>query len=596
MRDQLPTVADPTAAVDDTTRGRVLLAVYLDEAEEGRTRLLSLAEGDEVTFGRTRVATVPIDSERVSRLHARIKCEGGRVLVEDLGSRNGTRVNGTRIEEATELTSGDQIEIGPITAVLSSTERVARRADLGSVATLDQRLLAETDRAARYHRSAALLMLRLEGAAEAVDRAIDRVAASLRPMDTIAEYGPDELAILVPEAGEADAQGLAARLADRARGAGGDVQVRIGLALFPLHGTQPGELVDRARGALRAARVARAALVTADPREARPPEGDVVVASPQMRRVYALVDRVADTPMTVLVLGETGVGKEVVAESLHRRSGRRARPFVRLNCACLPETLLESELFGHEKGAFTGADRRKVGYFEAAVGGTIFLDEMGEISPAVQAKLLRVLEERKLTRVGGTQEIDVDVRVVCATNRDLEAEVGRRQFREDLFFRVSGFTILVPPLRDRRSEILPLAHYFLGQMARELDQPAPHVGPAASRLLETYDWPGNVRELRNALERAMVLQTAGVIEVEDLPERVRDAAVPSDAPPSAPGAPPGVLDVKQQVADVERASIVAVLEACGGNQTQAARKLGLSRRALIYRMEKHGLKPPPGTG
>ncbi|HKE19012.1 MAG TPA: sigma 54-interacting transcriptional regulator [Kofleriaceae bacterium] len=595
MRDQLPTVADPTAAVEDDTRGRVLLAVYLGTAGEGRTRLLSLAEGDEVTFGRTRVATVPIDSERVSRLHARVICKDGRVLVEDLGSRNGTRVNGTRIEEATELSSGDQIEIGPVTAVVSKAARVARRADLGSVAALDGRLLAETDRSSRYHRSAALLMLRLEGAADAVDGAIDRVAAGLRPMDTIAEYGPDELAILVPEAAEPDAQALAARLTERARGAGADVDVRIGLAVFPLHGTQPGELVDRARGALRAARAARAALVTADPREARPPEGDVVVASPQMRRVYALVDRVADTPMTVLILGETGVGKEVVAESLHRRSGRRARPFVRLNCACLPETLLESELFGHEKGAFTGADRRKVGYFEAAVGGTIFLDEMGEISPAVQAKLLRVLEERKLTRVGGTQEIEVDVRVVCATNRDLEAEVGRRQFREDLFFRVSGFTILVPPLRDRRSEILPLADYFLGQMARELDQAAPRIAPAASRMLESHDWPGNVRELRNALERAMVLQTSGEIEVEDLPERLRDAAVAVDAPPRAPGAVPGVLDVKQQVAEVERASILAVLESCGGNQTQAARKLGLSRRALIYRMEKHGLKPPPGS-
>jgi DNA-binding NtrC family response regulator len=592
IRDQLPTVADPTSVVDEgSTRGRVLLAVYLGAAEEGRTRLLSLTDGDEVTFGRTRVATVSVDSERVSRLHARIVRRGGRLVVDDLGSRNGTRVNGVRIEAPVELSSGDQIEIGPITAVVSSTAPVSSRADLGTVATLDRRLLAETYRAGRYHRTAALFMLRLEGAADVVDRAIDRVAAGLRPMDTIAEYGPDELAILVPEEGEAAAAALAGRLAERARGAG-DVDVRIGLAVFPVHGTQPDELVDRARGALRAARVARVPMVTADAREARPPEGDVVVASPQMRRVYALVDRVADTPMTVLILGETGVGKEVVAEAVHRRSGRRGRPFVRLNCACLPETLLESELFGHEKGAFTGADRRKVGYFEAAAGGTILLDEMGEITPAVQAKLLRVLEQRKLTRVGGTQEIDVDVRVLCATNRDLEDDVARRAFREDLYFRISGFTILVPPLRDRRPEILPLADHFLGQLARELGQPAPRVGADARLLLESYQWPGNVRELRNALERAMVLQTSGVIEVEDLPERLRDAEPPS----TRPEGPPGILDVRQQVAEVERASIQAVLDACGGNQTQAARKLGLSRRALIYRMEKHGLKPPPGGG
>jgi transcriptional regulator with GAF, ATPase, and Fis domain len=289
-------------------------------------------------------------------------------------------------------------------------------------------------------------------------------------------------------------------------------------------------------------------------------------------------------------VGETGVGKEVVAEALHRRSARHGRPFVRLNCACLPEGLLESELFGHEKGAFTGADRRKVGYFEAAQGGTIFLDEIGEIPAPLQAKLLRVLEERKITRVGGTQEIEVDVRVVCATNRDLEAEVARRSFREDLFFRISGFTIIVPPLRDRRAEVLPLAEYFLGQMARELGQRAPTVSPDARRALDAYAWPGNVRELRNALERALVLATSGVIDLEDLPERVREEAAVAPSP-----SPAGALDVRQHIADVERASIQAALDACGGNQTQAARKLGLSRRALIYRMEKHGLKPPPGS-
>jgi two-component system response regulator AtoC len=401
--------------------------------------------------------------------------------------------------------------------------------------------------------------------------------------------------VLAPEAREADAHALAQRLAELARV--GAVEVRIGVVVLPVHGAHPEELVDRARAALRAARASRAAIVAADPRETRTPQSDVVVAAPQMRRVYSLVDKVADTPMTVLIMGETGVGKEVVAEALHRRSGRRARPFVRLNCACLPETLLESELFGHEKGAFTGADRRKIGYFEAAQGGTIFLDEIGEIPPNMQAKLLRVLEERRITRVGGTQEIEVDVRVVCATNRDLEAEVARRGFREDLFFRVSGFAILVPPLRDRRSEILPLADYFIVQMVRELGQPPPALTPAAQRALVGHSWPGNVRELRNALERAIVLAIGGVIDLDDLPERVREEA-PTAGPPLAPAPAPaaGAVDVKQHIADVERASILAVLEACGGNQTRAARQLGLSRRALIYRMEKHGLKPPPGGG
>jgi DNA-binding NtrC family response regulator len=598
MSDQLPTMADPTAAVGEHgTRERVLVAVYFGPGDE-RTRLLPLADGGEITFGRTRVATVPIDSERVSRLHARVSRSGARVLLEDLGSRNGTRHNGARIEAVTELASGDHVEIGPVTAVVGITRAVGGRPRLHSVAHLDQRLAAEADRALRFHRSAALLMMRLEGPIEAVDQAVDRVAAALRPMDTIAEYGPDELAVLAPEAGEAEGQALAQQLSELARSGAVDLDLRVGVAILPLHAAQPDELIDRARAALRAARASRAAVVTADAREARTPQSDVVVAAPQMRRVYALVDKVADTPMTVLIMGETGVGKEVVAEALHRRSGRRQRPFVRLNCACLPETLLESELFGHERGAFTGADRRKTGYFEAAQGGTIFLDEIGEVPPAMQAKLLRVLEERRITRVGGTQEIEVDVRVVCATNRDLEAEVARRAFREDLFFRVSGFTILVPPLRDRRAEILPMADYFLGQMARELGQAAPRLSPAAQRLLESYPWPGNVRELRNALERAIVLAPGGIIDAEDLPERVREEAASAGLPAAVPVTPgvAGAVDVKQQIADVERASILAVLEACGGNQTRAARQLGLSRRALIYRMEKHGLKPPPGAG
>ena len=597
MRDELPTAADPTAlAVEPTPRDRTLVAVYLGPESGGGTRIVQLPEGAEITFGRSRVATVPIDSERVSRLHARIARRGGRVTVEDLGSRNGTRVNGSKIDGATELTSGDQIEVGPVTAVVStSSAAAARRPRIGSAAHLEDRLRAETDRGNRYRRTVGLLMVRLDGPLEAMDAAVACIASELRPMDTVAEYGPDDIAVLAPELDEAELEATARRLVEAARRAAPAAGLRIGLAQFPRHGAAPDELIERARAALRTARGGPDAIVAAPAPEARAMAGDLVIADPQMRRVYALVDRVADSTMTVLVVGETGVGKEVVAESLHRRSARRDRSFVRLNCACLPEGLLESELFGHERGAFTGAERRRTGYFEAADGGTIFLDEIGEISPGVQAKLLRVLEERTLTRVGGTQEISVDVRVVCATNRDLEAEVARGAFREDLFFRISAFTILVPPLRDRRAEIIPLAEHVLAGLARESGQAAPRLSPAARAALERYAWPGNVRELRNAVERAMVLQSAGVIELEDLPDRLRE-----EPPPPGVGTVAvvdgGEIDVRQQVADVERATIQAALDACGGNQTHAARRLGLSRRALIYRMEKHGLKPAPGGG
>jgi two-component system response regulator AtoC len=595
MRDQSPTVADSSALeLEPGTGERALLAVYLGAEVGGGSRIIQLADGAEVTFGRTRVATISLDSERVSRLHARITRQGTRVVVEDLGSRNGTRVNGVRIEGPTELGSGDQVEVGPATAVVSLTTAIAGRPRLGSAVYLDERLRAEADRGLRYQRGFGLLMIRLTGPIAAVDAVVERLARQVRPMDTIAEYGPDEIALLLPEVSEEELRATAEQVVQQSRG--GSVEVRVGLSLFPRHGSKPDEILGRARAALRTARGGRVEVVTAPAAEPRTPETDVIVVDPQMRRVYSLVQKVADTPMTVLIVGETGTGKEVVAEALHRQSGRKGRPFVRLNCACLPETLLESELFGHERGSFTGADKRKIGFFEAADGGTIFLDEIGEITPAVQAKLLRVLEEHKITRVGGTQEIAVDVRVVCATNRDLDSEVARGAFREDLFFRISAFAILVPPLRDRRGEILPLADYFLAVMSREHGQAPPALSDAARRALERYSWPGNVRELRNALERALVLQGSGVIEIEDLPERVRDEIELRGSPIALPVIDGAGVDVRQQIADVERASIQAVLEACGHNQTHAARKLGLSRRALIYRMEKHGLKPPPGRG
>jgi DNA-binding NtrC family response regulator len=305
-----------------------------------------------------------------------------------------------------------------------------------------------------------------------------------------------------------------------------------------------------------------------------------------MKRVYSLVGRIADAPMTVLILGETGTGKELVAEAIHRGSKRSAGPFIRLNCAALPENLLESELFGHERGAFTGADRRKVGFFEAAAGGTLFLDEIGEMPLPLQAKLLRVLERRAITRVGGTAEVAVDVRVVAATHRDLDAEVRDGRFRQDLLFRVGGFTLAIPPLRDRPVEIMPLAEHFARAAAGEQGRSVPAIDDDARDALCAYAWPGNVRELKNAIERALVL-CDDTLTVADLPDRLSDAGqrVRPIVSTSA--------DMRGQLAEVERTTIIAALEAEHDNQTRAARRLGLSRRTLIYKMEKYGLKPRP---
>jgi two-component system, NtrC family, response regulator AtoC len=590
------TAADVTAADDGQTAGgeRAFLVVYPDPEQAERSRVVELPDGVEVTFGRSRACTVYVDHDKVSRAHARVLRKGRSIVVEDLGSRNGTRVNGERIEGPARVSAGDEIAVGPAVAVVGVTSRLGRRMLIGGASYLEDRLAAESDRAQRYRRPLGVIMLRLDGASGACEAAVDRVAGVLRRMDCFAEYGPDEFAVLLPEADRAATEAAARRIIREARVAGlthGGVAVHVGLAVCPDDGAQPGELIARARTALRSARTGGGDDgVASAPREAVV-ASDVVVSDPSMERLYGLVKKVAQTPMTVLILGETGAGKEVVAAEIHRQSPRAAKGFVQLNCASLPETLLESELFGYERGAFTGADKKKQGYFEAADGGTLFLDEIGEIPLTLQPKLLRVLEERKLTRLGGTAEVKVDVRLVCATNRDLEQEVGRGRFREDLFFRVSAFTLLVPPLRDRRAEIRPLAERFAVKYARELKQAPSHFSPEAMSLLEAYPWPGNVRELKNAIERAVVLAPAGTIAAEDLPPRVREGARAAKA-----GSPLVIgegVDVREQIAEVERAAIVAAMDECGGNQTRAAQKLGLSRRALIYKLEKYGLKPPP---
>ncbi|HEY4158428.1 MAG TPA: sigma 54-interacting transcriptional regulator, partial [Polyangiaceae bacterium] len=253
-------------------------------------------------------------------------------------------------------------------------------------------------------------------------------------------------------------------------------------------------------------------------------EERIVVDDPAMRELHEQLARAAESQISVLLLGETGVGKEVVAQALHRLSPRARGPFVTLNCAALLDSVLESELFGHERGSFTGALQARPGLFEAASGGSIFLDEVGELSPSVQPKLLRVLEERKVLRVGARTPRDVDVRVIAATNRDLDEAVSAGTFREDLYFRLNTMTLVIPPLRERRSELAPLARLFLRRACLQVERAAPDLSPATLQVFERYAWPGNVRELRNAIERAVVLCRGALIEPDHLPHKLRDAA------------------------------------------------------------------------
>ena len=576
-----------TAALAEPPLRRTFLVIHV-EGEEASSSVIDVPEGGEVTIGRSRGATVVVDHEKVSRIHARFRRYGDRLDVEDLESRNGTRVNNDKIEGLRALSPGDEISIGPATIFVGIASPTVRRTRVADAEIFEARLEAELDHAHRYRHRVALASLQFSGDSAVVEA----MARSIRIMDLAGDFGGDQFALLLPRLAHDEAEAAIRRLIDEARLVRADI--RAGVAIAPDDGRTADELLERSRAALRQARTPGALVMAA---KAAPPQArsdaDRVVAAPAMRRIYGLVDRIADSSLSVLILGETGVGKEVVAEAIHTRSSRRAGPIVKINCASLPENLLESELFGHERGAFTGADRRKIGFFEAAAGGSIFLDEIGEMAPALQAKMLRVLERKVITRVGGTDEIPVDVRIIAATHRDAEAEVRAGRFREDLYFRLAGFTLAVPPLRDRVEEIVPLAQHFARRVAEELGQPAPQLSEDAQLALRSHDWPGNVRELRNALERAVVVQTSGTITAEDLPDRVCDAG--RRARPQLPDG--SIRDhLRDQLADLERAAIVEALENFGGNQTRTAQRLGISRRALIYKMERLGLKPPPAKG
>ena len=313
-------------------------------------------------------------------------------------------------------------------------------------------------------------------------------------------------------------------------------------------------------------------------------DNDIIGASDAIERVKRMILKVAGSSSTVLVRGESGTGKEKVARAVHQASPRSSNVFQAVNCAALNENLLESELFGHEKGSFTGANAQKKGLFETASGGTLFLDEIGDVSPAMQVKLLRALQEREVTRVGGTKPVPVDVRLIAATNRDLEAMVKDGRFREDLYYRLNVIPIVIPPLRERRDDILALVDFFVAKHSAAEGRRFRGVAGDARKLLLEYGWPGNVRQLESAVERAILLAETDRIEVEDLPVEIRQANEPSTN--FAIKLPPEGISFE----DLERSLIIQAMEQSGWNITRAAKLLGLSFRTLQYRLETFGIK------
>ena len=318
---------------------------------------------------------------------------------------------------------------------------------------------------------------------------------------------------------------------------------------------------------------------------------NIIGKSPKMRAIFDLIQTVAPQSSRMLITGESGTGKELVARAIHENSARAQAPFITINCGAFPETLLESELFGYMKGAFTGANENRQGLFQAAHGGTLFMDEIGNMSLTMQVKLYRVLQEGKVRPIGSTDESDVDVRIIAATNKEFEKEIAEGRFREDLYYRLSVIPIQLPALRERREDIPMLARHFLERFRKSMEKPIEGISPEAMRRLESYDWPGNVRELENTMERAVALESGSEISLRVLPDRIAGGA--SNSPASSPGSqtafPPEGLDFEKEIAEAERHYLQAALEKSEGVRTRAAELLKITYRSFRHYAKKHNL-------
>ncbi|MGK3960842.1 sigma 54-interacting transcriptional regulator [Sorangium sp. So ce118] len=601
------------------------LLVYLRES----VSFVPLGREGPVVLGRDPPpgpGAVAIPDPGLSREHARFSHAGGTVKVVDLGSKNGTWLLGQRVEQA-ELAPGDEVRLSGVPVLVHGD--AALRSALRPLSHERFRLALEDEvvRARHFRRPFTLVMLRAEGRpAPHVSSFHQQVSARLRPVDRIAFYSPDALEILLPETSLEEAVRLADELAAQ-RGAG--PALLAGVAAFPDAAPEPEALLEACRMSLISAGVGdRGRVVAAGSRRserrgrASAADSAPILTSASVRAVFGQVEALARSSIPVLILGETGVGKEVLAQRIHTQSPRRGKPLVVVNCAAIPESLVESTLFGHQRGAFTGAMQMQKGLFESADGGTLMLDEVGELPRTAQAALLRVLETSRVRRVGASDEIEVDVRILAATHRDLEAMCERNEFRSDLLYRLSGVSVTLPPLRERVEDIDPLCAAFLQRASEANGLAVPRIEPRAVALLQAYPWPGNVRELRNAIERAVVLARSDVITCDDLPERVRSVAPRSkppephrSAPPPSPrgdapaaSSPPATPapaatwevedasegdDLRSQVARYEAHIILEALNASGGNQKAAAASLGLPLRTLIHKMKSLGIRRAP---
>jgi DNA-binding NtrC family response regulator len=569
-----------------------------------------LREAQPLVVGRARPADLVIDHPSLSRQHARFVLADGEVIVEDLGSTNGTWLGGESVSNV-RLRVGEELLLGAVTAMLHAPSGGVPGLGLDGHDRFLAQLDTDVQRGRWFHRPLAAIMIRSakRGAGAQVHNWITRVQPKLRPVDRAGLYSPEVLEILLVESTVDDARRFARALAAETAGA---EQLLCGVSVFPDCASSAEAVVATVREALLRA-APEAPVVVAELAAARtvssvppaPGVAGVIAESAAMKQTLEMGRRLARGVIPVLLQGETGSGKEVVARFIHDQSPRHERPLVAVNSGALPAQLVESTLFGHEKGAFTGASQRHAGVFEAADGGTVFLDEIGELPAEAQASLLRVLENKTVTRVGSTKELPVDVRIVAASHRDLEAMVVEGRFREDLLYRLNAMTLQIPPLRERREDIAELARHFL-ELANAANQTTVEGFEAdVIEALEQHDWPGNVRELRNAIERAVLIAEGDVITLEDLPQRVRRSGDgPRPAKSVVPATVPALAavttgaacrpdeDYRACMARLDAEVLSAALREVGWRQVDAAKRLAMPRRTLVHKIRALGLKKP----
>jgi len=548
-----------------------------------------LPESGCVLVGRTAKADIQIEDPLASRNHAKLHL-GELLAIEDLGSANGTRVHDVVVPTRTPMSInlGDAIRIGSTVLIIQRSSWAAGFRRLWSHHHFDDRLKDECARSATSGKRFALMRV-LVNSDVPWTRVFPVLVRNLMPPHVLALYGPNEYEALILEPDSETVDQMVKRILSEGKEVPGSI--RIGVSWYPREGRSADALLAKANTVIR----------PETPSIATVP--GVSSTSSAMQRVSEAAKRAAGVNINVLILGETGVGKEVMARMFHQFSPPKSSPLVTLNCAGLPETLIEGELFGHEKGAFTGAHQSSKGLLESAEGGIVFLDEIGEMPLRIQATLLRAIENREIMPLGGRRSRPIDVRFIAATNRDLEAEATKGTFRQDLFFRLNGISLVIPPLRERASEIADLARLFLANFCRECGRAEPAISAEALSLLEQYSWPGNIRELKNIVERAALLCDAPEILPMYLPvEQMRQARQPprqADSQ-SAVDQPVQVLTptTPHDLNELQRRRILEALDMFAGNQSRAAKWLNMPRRTLITKLEFFGIrrpqKNPPG--